>query len=333
VIRLGWPRLTKFRNFIPDSGTLLHLKTPPLSETVRIDAGFIAGDEVSSHYDPMIAKLIVRGETRQAALQKMRTALESYEIAGPVTNIEFLKRVCVSPAFVAGEVETGYINKYRDELFKPVLVPSEALAQAAIGLLLQEREKTGALAADKFSSSMLGSNIQDRSWILAERSTNPQVKNEGIKISVSELEKDHLEVKVNDKSFKVTMDPSSKSNKFAVYYPHTRLETTLIRDEDRITMWQQGQLYRFLLVSPTWLEKAMGVKDVANSVLAPMPCKVLRVDVKEGDQVKKDQVIAVIESMKMETVIRSPINGTISRVVHGPGVSSTCLHDDYTTLY
>lgn len=302
------------------------MKTPPLSETVRVDAGFIAGDEVSSHYDPMIAKLIVRGETRQAALQKMRTALESYEVAGPVTNIEFLKRVCVSPAFVAGEVETGYINKYHDELFRPISVPSEALAQAAVGLLLQEREKSQKLTTDKFSSSMLASKVQQRSWILAERSTDPQVKNDGVKVSIYEYEKDHLEIKVNDESFKVTVDPSSTPNKYSAYYPHTRLETTLIRDEDRLTMWQQGQQYRFILVSPVWFEKAMGVKEATNSVLAPMPCKVLRVDVKEGDIVKKDQVLAIIESMKMETVIRSPIDGTISRVVHGPGVSSSLFH-------
>src|ERR1700753_2816986 len=129
---------------------------------------------------------------------------------------------------------------------------------------------------------MLPSKIQQQSWILAERSTDPQVKNDAVKVSIYEYEKDHLEIKVNDESFKVTVDPSSTPQKYTAYYPHTRLETPLIQDEDRITMWQHGQLYRLLLVSPNWFEKAMGVKEAANSVLAPMPCKVLRVDVKEG---------------------------------------------------
>lgn len=128
-------------NFVPSTGKLLHLRTPPLSESVRIDAGFVQGDEVSSHYDPMIAKLIVSGPDRTSALQKMGAALEAYEIAGPVTNIEFLKRCCRSPAFIAGEVETGYIEKHRGELFEQEKVPDEVWAQAAVGLYEAEQRK------------------------------------------------------------------------------------------------------------------------------------------------------------------------------------------------
>ena len=73
------------------------------------------------------------------------------------------------------------------------------------------------------------------------------------------------------------------------------------------------------------MDKALGIKDVANSVLAPMPCKILRVEVKQGESVQKDQPLVVIESMKMETVIRSPHNGVISKVVHQTGVSNDSL--------
>ena len=100
---------------------------------MRIDAGFVQGDEVSSHYDPMIAKLIVSGPDRKAALQKLAAALEQYEIACPVTNIEFLKTVCRRQAFIDGEVETGYIQKFHSELFKKHEVEPETWAQAAIG--------------------------------------------------------------------------------------------------------------------------------------------------------------------------------------------------------
>ena len=67
------------------------------------------------------------------------------------------------------------------------------------------------------------------------------------------------------------------------------------------------------------MEKALGITETVNSVLAPMPCKVLSVEVQGGNTVKKDQVLVVIESMKMETVIRSPTDGVIKRVVHGKG--------------
>ena len=116
--------LTIRRNFIPDSGQLTFLQTPPLSETVRIDAGFVAGDEVSAHYDPMIAKLIDSGATRDIAIQKLRSALQQYEIAGVITNVDFLRKVCSNEAFMAGDLETGFIDKHKNQLFaEPQYVP------------------------------------------------------------------------------------------------------------------------------------------------------------------------------------------------------------------
>ncbi|KAL8648940.1 MAG: hypothetical protein Q9226_005785 [Calogaya cf. arnoldii] len=103
------------------------------------------------------------------------------------------------------------------------------------------------------------------------------------------------------------------------YFPHTRLETRFIREDGDITLFQQGQQYRLRFVTPRWIEKALGIKDTAHSVLAPMPCKILRVEVDEGQRVKKEQVLVVIESMKMETSIRSPQDGIVSKVVHRQG--------------
>lgn len=309
------------RNFSPDSGKLLHLKLPQTSETVRVDAGFVAGDEVSSYYDPMIAKLIVRAPTRTAALQKMTAALEAYEVGGPVTNIEFLKKICVSPAFIAGEVETGYIDKYRSELFERKEVPREAFAQAAIGLLLQERESIQHLSLEPSAFSPLNGSLQQRSFILAELPADGVSTSPSVSVNILQSSPDRLSVTVDGTQYQVTTS-SLSSSKFTSWFPHARLETTIVRDEGKITIWQLGKQFRFQLASPAWMEKALGVKDIAHSVLAPMPCKVLRVEVQAGDTVKKDQIIAVIESMKMETVIRSPKDAVISRVVHGAGVST-----------
>jgi 3-methylcrotonyl-CoA carboxylase alpha subunit len=317
---------------MPDSGKLIHLRLPPLSDTVRVDAGFVAGDEVSAHYDPMIAKLIVRGPDRGSALQKLRAALESYEIGGPVTNIEFLKRLCVSPAFVAGEVETGYIDKYRDELFKKAVIAPEVYAQTAIGLLMQERTAIGSLSPDGMVSSSVGNTYQARSWSLAKLAADGQTTGRPMAVEVREHSLDRVTVRIGEESFDVTLDPSPNPNSFTSYFPNTRLETAMARDEDKITIWQQGQQYRFQLVAPAWIEKALGVKDVTHSVRAPMPCKVLQVDVKVGDAVKKDQIIAKVESMKMEMTIRSPSDGVISKVVHQPGVSSLDSQDNCSLL-
>ncbi|KAF2492987.1 3-methylcrotonyl-CoA carboxylase-like protein subunit alpha [Lophium mytilinum] len=309
-------------NFIPDSGLLLHLKTPKVTPTVRVDAGFVAGDEVSSHYDPMIAKLIVQGPTREAALQKLHSALEEYEIAGPVTNIEFLKKVCVSPDFIAGNVETGYIEKHREELFERETMKPEVLGQAAIGLLLQETEKLEHDAFARASGSVVGfgSGYQQREFHLVEIPADGKGDSTATTVRVRQTSPGKFNVEVNDTEYlnvESVLDPASKT--ITSFYPHTRLATTFIQDEERVILFQQGKQYRLQLAVPKWAEKALGIKDVTNSVLAPMPCKVLRVEVQEGDTVVKDQPLVVIESMKMETVIRSPHDGVIAKVVHGKG--------------
>ena len=311
-------------NFIPDSGLLLHLRTPEASPTVRIDAGFVAGDEVSSHYDPMIAKLIVQGPTREAAIQKLRAALEEYEVAGPITNIEFLKRICVSQDFIAGDVETGYIPKHHAELFTPEPPVPEVYAQAALGLALQEIQSAH---GDPFSSPPVtaagfGSGYQNRDFNIVEIPADGSTPASPTSISIQQTGPSKFSITVNDQTYEnVTTTFTPSTNTLTSFYPHTRLSTTFIRDEDRLTLFQQGKQYRLQLALPKWTQKALGVKDVTNSVLAPMPCKVLRVEVEEGQEVKKDQPLVVIESMKMETVIRSPHDGVVKRVVHGKGVS------------
>jgi 3-methylcrotonyl-CoA carboxylase alpha subunit len=313
-------------NFIPDSGLLVHLKTPQATPTVRIDAGFVAGDEVSSHYDPMIAKLIVQGPTREAAIQKLRAALEEYEVAGPITNIEFLKRICVSPDFVAGDVETGYIQKHHAELFTPVPPAPEVYAQAALGLALQgiSSSRSDPFTAPPITAAGFGSGFQRREFHLVEIPADGKADSKSTTISLYQTAPTKFDITVGDQVYTDVISSFTPSNNtLTTFYPHTRVSTTFIRDSDRLTLFQQGKQYRLQLAMPKWAEKALGIKDVTNSVLAPMPCKVLRVEVKEGDEVKRDQPLVVIESMKMETVIRSPSDGVVKKVVHKAGVSSS----------
>ncbi|KAF2725353.1 hypothetical protein K431DRAFT_101162 [Polychaeton citri CBS 116435] len=305
-------------NFIPSTGMLIHLRTPTPTESVRIDAGFVQGDEVSAHYDPMIAKLIVSGHDRKTALQKLRSALEEYEVVGPTTNIEFLKRCCASPAFVAGEVETGYIPKHRDELFAGQPIEPEVWAQAAIALY--EDSQQSCSLRPPFQPIGFSSTPQPLSVTILK--TGPDTYSVTLTGSES-LSKDPVTFRTISK-----FNPASKT--VTSYFPHTRLDTTVIRhpasisptpnsSSTSLTLFNQGKQHNIHLATPSWLSAALGTKEVSNSVLAPMPCKVLRVEVEEGQEVAKDQPLVVIESMKMETVIRSPGVGVVRRVVHGVG--------------
>ena len=298
------------------------MQTPPISDTVRIDAGFVAGDEVSAHYDPMIAKLIVQGPTRAIAIHKLHAALEKYEISGLVTNVEFLKKVCNNSAFLAGDVETGFITKQKEDLFtNPPLAP-EVYAQAAIGSFflggaaLQDGQDASPLPQAGFISPG-----QSRSFKFTANNTNPTTVAEEKTVQLTQLNTGLFEVTIDGTTYHaIASSWNSETRMVMSFFPHTRIETRIIDHEGNLTLFQQGEQYRLRCTTPQWVEKALGIKDTAHSVLAPMPCKILRVEAKAGDHVKKDQVLVVIESMKMETVIRSPQDGVVSRIVHQQGV-------------
>lgn len=313
---------------MPDSGILLHLRTPQESDTVRVDGGFVAGDEISPYYDPMIAKLIVHGSDRLEALRKLRAALEQYEIAGPATNVGFLKNLCAHPQFIEGNVETGFIEKNHADLFADQIIPDEVWAQTAINILKQEGKQEGNHQDSVFSLALAGSTLgfgsqgQTREIRLSKRHTDRPAEHQSVKIEVKQVSPNTYDVNVDDRSFTGVRSQLKDPKSLESFFPHSRLTTTVVRDNENLTVFQQGVQYDLQYVRPKWTEKVLGITDVANSVIAPMPCKVLRVDVQDGEEVRRDQSLVVIESMKMETVVRSPQDGTVSKVVHKQGVSS-----------
>ncbi|ETE60024.1 Methylcrotonoyl-CoA carboxylase subunit alpha, mitochondrial, partial [Ophiophagus hannah] len=105
-------------NFMPGAGPLLHLSTPPADSCTRIETGVRQGDEVSIHYDPMIAKLVVWAEDRPAALRKLRYCLQQYNIVGLSTNVDFLLNLSAHPEFEAGNVHTNFIPQHHNK-FSP----------------------------------------------------------------------------------------------------------------------------------------------------------------------------------------------------------------------
>ncbi|KAI0595283.1 carbamoyl-phosphate synthase subunit L [Biscogniauxia sp. FL1348] len=325
------------RGFIPDSGTLVHLTTPPTDDDVRIDAGFVQGDTVTEAYDGMIAKLIVRGSDRETAIRKLGLALRDYEVAGLSTNIEFLKRLCRSPAFIAGDVETGFVDKWKAELFGPAPTPPEVYVQAALGLLT-----AAPVALDEPHGDALGFGHSAGSERTFFFSRPPDAPDDGEKKETAEVRIVQRGVSLFDATVHRTgadaqvfeniiiSSSSSSSSSFThnltTFFPDARIETTVVRDpnnNNKITVFQRGAKTELVLAPPAWHEKALGGsgggREDAASVAAPMPCKILRNEVREGDTVVKGDPLVVIESMKMETVIRSPQDGVVKRLAHKEG--------------
>ena len=345
-----------------------------------------------------------------------------------VANIEFLKRVCSSNDFIAGEVETGFIDKHRDELFPATTASDEVLAQAAISVVL------GDMVARKTPQSLFGSIEPTRrlpsgtivglgSGLPPERElsfvTTPTprggfidstgIENEdgsdtlGKKVTavvIRQKSPDTFDVAINGEArfFNVKSRLDRPSRTLTSFFPgHTRLDSRIVRVDSNvgnlggggggggawshnsipclsttIHIFQRGQHHTLDLARPSWITRALAhpshsfpsraedaprlshaprrqqdgssigaphrASDLAvvatpgrnghaddNDVVStrratpkiipcPMPCKILRVHVAVGEQVERGQALLVIESMKMETVVRSPQGGTVQRV-------------------
>jgi 3-methylcrotonyl-CoA carboxylase alpha subunit len=105
-------------NFLPSPGALRRFRLPPAERGLRIDTGVREGDQITFHYDPMIAKLVAHGETRDAAIDRMLDCLNELAVEGVTTNADFLARTLNHPAFRAGDTHTGFVAEHGDALLK-----------------------------------------------------------------------------------------------------------------------------------------------------------------------------------------------------------------------
>jgi 3-methylcrotonyl-CoA carboxylase alpha subunit len=136
------------KGFLPSVGRLIHLAPPAETLNVRVDTGVEQDDEISPHYDPMIAKLIVWDETRERALARMLQALADYRVVGVSNNIGFLSRLVACPAFAQADLDTGLIERERTFLFPETSEPpAEAWLVAALGELIRDQQYAAAEAS------------------------------------------------------------------------------------------------------------------------------------------------------------------------------------------
>ncbi|KKA26513.1 hypothetical protein TD95_004243 [Thielaviopsis punctulata] len=315
--------------FLPDSGRLHHVRTPQTSDDVRIDAGFVQGDTISEAYDGMLAKLIVRGENRTMAIRKLQRALEEYEIVGLGTNIDFLKRVCANEAFVQGDVETGFVNKYADELFAERAVESEVFVQAALAQMESGLAHSGLGTGLGFAGSQ--TSVGQREFVFAVNNKEEKVKVQVVPVGlgrydVSVYRNGQTETFGNlfcSTDTPASLTRSSSPTKITTHFPAQRISSTVVpspTDPSALTVFQNTHKTLLHFSPPSWLAPALGVHEpAAGSVVAPMPCRILRVHVQPGQEVQKGQALVVIESMKMETVIKAPKEGVVKKLAHGEG--------------
>ncbi|WP_070154641.1 acetyl-CoA carboxylase biotin carboxylase subunit [Sphingobium phenoxybenzoativorans] len=249
--------------FLPSTGPLTRLRLP---ENIRVDSGVEEGGEVSPYYDPMIAKLIVAAPNRTTAAAKLAEAAGTVEVWPVRTNAAFLARAAADPDFVAGHIDTGFIERHADRLV-PATDPSAKVQQAA-------------------AKALLPADPLDPWKAIAGFRANAAPEN-------------RVAVEIAGHGHVVELDGAEPSGAIC----DVRDETLLFIDGEA---WP---------INAPQADHAGGGGAVSDgALLAPMPGRVIAVEVTQGDKVIKGQKLLVLEAMKMEQAMLAPFDGVVAEL-------------------
>ena len=307
--------------FLPAPGKVTHLAFPPASAHVRIDTGVVHGGEVSSHYDPMIAKLIVWDEDRESARRRMSDALDAVEVVGPTVNRGFLKYLVEHESFAAGDMDTGLIDRLDPTDYAQDAKPDVNALAAVTLFVVAERARAArdeaARRGDPYSPWALSScwRVND----VAHQDLRFRWRDAEIVVAVTAVgttQELRIECDGDVKTLRVEGRVDGAGLVSAVV-EGTKQIARVVRNGIEFTVFTGATTNRISLVDPALLA---GADDAEAPVFAaPMPGKVVAVNVSTGDNVTAGATLIVLEAMKMEHAIKAPVDGCVTAVHYAVG--------------
>jgi 3-methylcrotonyl-CoA carboxylase alpha subunit len=281
------------RGFLPSTGRLLVLQLPK-GDGLRVDTGVEAGSEVTPYYDPMIAKLIAHGQSRDQALDRLAEALDNTVVVGPRSNAGFLAAICRAEGFRRGDFDTGFIER---NLAGLGAVPQDLdrAAAAAGAQMLVERE-----------SARIGQSLAP------EPDGPPSPWDSGDAFQFSGVRRLALPVLAEGKAVVAQVVSGSAGATVTIDGIAPAADAVAVDAGDAVYVLRHGRQTKVTLRDLTLEED--GEHGLGGLVRAPMHGKVLSILVEQGARVTRGQRLAIIEAMKMEHTLTAPIDGTVSEL-------------------
>lgn len=300
------------REFLPSTGKLWALDFPE-GEGLRIDTGVQPGDEVTPYYDPMIAKVIAHGATRHEALARLAEALGDTIVAGPKTNVAFLKKLCEAKEFGAGQFDTGYIDRHLDALgATPTAASPEAVRLGVLKLLEQDFDTR------QYKTSVQGG--VESPWDDHDAFQLAGQRRQGFPVMVDGERVDVIVEWPDPSASHTAMDVAvhwadGTSHLVGDYMQHD--PRNFVATDDGVIVLNAGRQTRMALHDP--FDVDLEHMDGGDSIKAPMHGKLIALFVKPGDKVEKGQRLAIVEAMKMEHALVAPADGEVTEIAAEPG--------------
>jgi 3-methylcrotonyl-CoA carboxylase alpha subunit len=287
------------KKFLPSTGKLAWFEIP---DSIRVDTGVRSGDEVSMHYDPMLAKLIAHGPDRAAAVAKLAHALKGAAVAGVDHNLGYLAGVLEHDAFIAGDYTTQLAELVHEEV-----VPKQTTAFAILASLFVLADRAGAdpwTATDGFRN-----NLPARQRVLLRQGKTEMV----IDIASDQASVDGQSVALSShhEQFKAAQEGTLAT--VSARIEGQNLSARVLRQHTVLYVMCGGHTEKFIEQTDD-LSRYTSQSLSHGGVVSPMPGQVIAMNVKVGDKVKQGDVLAVVEAMKMEHSITAPKAGTVSQV-------------------
>jgi 3-methylcrotonyl-CoA carboxylase alpha subunit len=302
----------------PQAGKLARVRLPAGAKDVRIETGFEEGDDVGVHYDPMIAKIVAWGEDRTRALDRLRETLDQVRICGIATNRDMLAAIARHPDFFTGAVDTGFIARHRAALAPaPSRAPERVLVFACLAVLLEQadqRKMEARKSADRYSpwhrSDGWRVNGTGRQTIRlkgesGEWSIVVRFLSDGYALGLPEGE-----IRVSGRRL--------SDDALAADIGGENLKASAVCAGGEVAVFGQGPTWRFRLAGAG---AATATEDApAGALVAPMPGKIVAVNARAGEAVRRGQVLVVLEAMKMEHALAAGADGLVEAVRARPGL-------------
>jgi len=308
--------------FLPAIGDLTRLRWPQAcnfdrTSSVRVDSGVIEGDTVSPYYDPMIAKLIVWGADRNAAIIRMQQALTELEIDGVKNNRDFLARLMAEPGFINADLSTDFIDRHElDAEQDPDWLLGALVELAAVELESAVQHAT-ATSPDPWNiKDHFRMNLNARETIYLNTASG-----DSCVAKVQHQADGSLQIDIDGSDGEkqsYTVSGLSLNNGVLSYELDSRIQRHNVKiTDDEAIVWLEKATKRY--ARNVWLGAGDGHGALSGTNRAPMSGQVLEVNVKAGDQVEAGQVLMIMEAMKMEHSIRAAEDGVVEQVFYGAG--------------
>ena len=316
------------RDFMPSIGRLVRYREPPAGPRLRVDSGVTEGSEITVFYDPMVAKVVTHGETRDAAIREMRTALDAFYVRGIDHNMNFLAAVIATDRFRDGRLSTDFIAEEFPGGFQEAAAPTPVrAAMIAVAAFVQRR-----LAARKPVADGLDEPAPRAGPVASDDGPDDWPDDWTVRIGgVAQA----VKLDPVDGGYRVTgavadcvveSDWRPGEPLFVGRIDGRPVTVQIDRRGPFLRLSHGGAEVEALVLRPRVAELAarMPAKqapDLSRYLLSPMPGLLVKVVVAAGQEVKAGEVLAVVEAMKMENVLRAERDGVVARLHAEPGAS------------